>query len=259
MRQTISDYISTIKKDSQAESVSFYFNDLNAGQWTGVDENAFYDPSSMLKVAIMVGYYKKYETEPTALNQKLYYDAKVKYQLHYQPQRVLQSGYYTVRELIDSMIIDSDNQAMEVLYKNDRQSFVDVLKHLNIPPPKTITDIDFMSPRIYSRIYRSLFSSTYLNRQDSEEVLKILSFTTFEKGIVSGVQASTTISHKFGEHTSLDTAGNTVSTQLHDCGIVYDSKKPYFVCVMTRGHNFENLETIISTISKKVNDYIHQN
>jgi len=248
LKKQIEKYISEAKSSKQASSISVYFRALNVSKWMGVKEDELYDPSSMLKVALMVGYLKQASDNPNLLLQNLTYTASNDPGQNYKPERLLPSGTYTIRELIQAMIIDSDNIAMSTLFNNNRDSFVDVFKNLNIPPPKSTDELDFMSPRTYSSIFRTLYSSTYLPRNVSEQALQLLTYTTFKKGLVAGLPENTVVAHKFGEHT--DSVNNVPkSRQLHDCGIIYLPNNPYFLCVMTRGYEFSKLEPIIKDIS----------
>ena len=75
-----------------------------------------------------------------------------------------------------------------------------------------------------------------------------MSQTDFEKGIKAGVPENIKVAHKFSERRLGDLA------QLHDCGIIYKQGRPYLLCVMTRGKNFEDLETLIGDVSREVWD-----
>jgi beta-lactamase class A len=252
-RNAISDSINS--NNNSASSISVYFRDLNLGRWTGVNEDVEYDPSSMMKVAVMMGYLKKADSDPSILDKELPYEYVADPGQHYKPKYPLSNGTHTVADLIQSMIIGSDNEAMEVLYNNDRDAFVNVLKSLHIPPPATINDLDFISPKNYAPLFRTLYSSTYLSRGVSQKVLELLTLTEFRSGLVAGVPKSIMVAHKFGEHTTLK---NSVydSSQLHDCGIIYYPGNPYFLCVMTKGDNFDKLSSVIANISKDVYDAV---
>src|SRR3989344_9319997 len=58
----------------EIEGVSFYFRDLNAGEWVGVNEDDLYSPSSMLKVATLMAYSKLADDDPKTLLEKVYYE-----------------------------------------------------------------------------------------------------------------------------------------------------------------------------------------
>lgn len=255
LTQKLNTYIDTSRDHGDSTSISVYLKDLNTAHWTGINEDKLYDPSSMLKVAVMIGYLKEAETDPTILQKKLVYKAYVDPGQHYKPQNPLKDGNYSIEELIKAMIIDSDNVALNALYDNNREPFVNVLKTLQIPPPATINTTDFMSAADYSKIFRTLYNATYLSPEVSEQVIKLLTTTTFDKGITTGVPKDMLVAHKFGEHTSAF-AGVSTSNQLHDCGMVYYPGHPYFLCIMTRGNNFSKLEKVVSDISKITYDAI---
>jgi beta-lactamase class A len=107
---------------------------------------------------------------------------------------------------------------------------------------------DFISVKMYSSFFRLLYNSTYLNREMSEKGLEILSTTHFASGIPAGLPKGMMVAHKFGERG----LANSQLKQLHDCGIVYFSKSPYLLCVMTRGDDFKKLSDIIKDVSSIV-------
>jgi hypothetical protein len=44
--------------------------------------------------------------------------------------------------------------------------------------------------------------------------------------------------------------------QLHECGIIYYPYRPYLLCMMTKGHSFEDLDNTINKVSQAVYDSI---
>jgi beta-lactamase class A len=251
--------VNAATKSGNAQDVSIYFRDMKSGLWTGINENETYEPSSMLKVLVMMSYYKQSETDPSIMDKVLPYSPIVDPGQYYKPAHPLQAGNYTVHDLIQAMIIDSDNSAADLLNVGNDQAFYAAYNTLDLPPIPDISGnsnvTDYMSPKSYSSLFRTLYNATYLDRIDSEQALELLSRTTFTQGLVAGVPAGTTVAHKFGEHTVVDQTGQVVSRELHDCGIVY-YKNPYFLCVMTKGTDFSKLQTVISGISKTVYDKV---
>jgi len=146
------------------------------------------------------------------------------------------------------MIVESDNDAMFALIAKHREEVLDVYRALKLPDPNTDPD-DFMSPKSYSAVFRTLFNSTYLRRELSEQALKLLTETTFKDGLVAGIEDSTLVAHKFGVYAGYDEKGET-QNELHDCGIVYFPENPYFICVMTKGRDFNVLTTVIKDLSR---------
>jgi beta-lactamase class A len=132
----------------------------------------------------------------------------------------------------------------------DTQTMTKTFSDLGVDVPNAQKPEDFMSVKQYASFFRILFNATYLNKDYSEKALSLLTKTEFTQGIVSGVPKTVSVSHKFGE-----TRYNNL-LQLHDCGIVYFPKKPYLLCIMTRGDNANDLTHVISHLSQSVYEQV---
>lgn len=246
----INKYISQ-NKDGE-DKISVYYRDLNTGDWVGINDNDKYSPASMLKVIIMIGYLKRAENNPSLLSNKFTYTLDFKKVLDDKPfdsQTELKVGVsYKVNYLLDRMIIDSDNGAKDLLLSNIDDDFLNsVYTDLGLRGPDMTTEY-LISPRDYSLFFRVLYNATYLNREMSELALATLSRAIYANGIRAKVPENIKIAHKFGEH--VENEGNSIkSVELHDCGIVYDPGKPYFLCIMTHGQEVSILEKYIQNIS----------
>jgi beta-lactamase class A len=161
---------------------------------------------------------------------------------------------YTVKELMEEMIINSDNNALQVLYSYRQNSLTSIFNDMKIPLPSTDVEIagkDFVTTRDIARFLLVLYNASYLNPKDSEEALEILSKTFFKDGIVAGVPDDVIVSHKFGERQIMQPDKN-LKIELHDCGIVYHPKNPYILCIMTKGNNLDSQKKQIQKISKTI-------
>lgn len=244
----ISGVIDDAKKDGGVSSVSVYVRDLKNSQWTGVDEDDTYKPSSMLKVVAMLAAVKLAQENPSLISKKLYFDRSESDSERFKADDDMKTGYHTVEDLIGVMIINSDNDALTSLLSDtqiNRES-ARLYNLFRLPPGGiTGTTTDFMSPKSYANVFRVLYNSSLLQWNLSEQALNLLSRTTFKKGLVAGVPQGVVVSHKFGENVD----------ELHDCGIVYKPGHPYLICVMTRGGDLTELEQLIATISRVVYTY----
>jgi beta-lactamase class A len=255
LKNKISQSIDSSKKNNKLSDASVFFYDLNKGRWIGVNEKEEYNPASMLKVVIMVSYFKEAEKDSDILNNYLIYtsdiDNFIKQDRFNSLSNLVVGHSYKTDDLISKMIIDSDNGAEYLLLANIKQSSLDYIYNtLNIKNPNGKNDFT-ISPRTYSLFLRILYSSTYLNEDDSEKALEILSKTTFTDGLVSGVPSDTVVSHKYGEH--IISQNNIIKeVELHDCGIVYYPKNPYLLCVMTKGIDLDGLKVTIKNISSLI-------
>lgn len=248
METEVQGYIQQAQAQKKASFVSVYFRDLNFGPWMGINEKENFSPASLLKVPIMIAVLKKAEQQPGFLKTKLAYTEHLDKNAipNITDPHLLKIGNsYTVEELLERMIEFSDNEAKELLLRNlDGEFIIKVMSDIGINVNVDMTS-DFVSVKDYSGFFRLLYNATYLNRDMSEKALRILSKTSFEKGILAGIPKGITVSHKFGERAYM----NADTKQLHECAIVYLKGSPYLIGVMTRGTDFEQLSTILSDIS----------
>ncbi len=242
-------------KSPQVQSYSVYFRDLTLGRWAGINEDAAYAPASMMKVAIMIAYFKEAEDGLSVLGQTLVYSSSTADQINGVPFETpsdLKVGQkYTVEQLIEAMIISSDNGAKNILLDNINQQDLDeIYSDLGLPNPDNSADYT-ISAKQYTVLLRVLYNATYLSRADSEKALQIMSRAEYSQGLVAGAPKGTMVAQKFGENVD---ASNPQAPEisLSNCGIVYHPTYPYILCVMTKGTDAESLQKTIAAISQTV-------
>jgi beta-lactamase class A len=242
-----------------ADKISVYFRDLPRGRWVGINEDIQYSPASLLKVPLMLAYYKLSESQPNLLSQQLKFDrgdGDINTLETVKGSQKIQVGKsYSIDELINYMIMYSDNDALELLYNNISQT--DLNKFFSdfgiLIPDVPGAPQDFISPKTYSLFFRVLYGSTYLSRFDSEKALELLSKVEYKNGLVAGVPSNVYVAHKFGEYGTIGD-NKIIIREFHDCGIVYYPNHPYFLCIMTKGTDFNQLERIVKETSQVVYD-----
>lgn len=260
LKNEVKESINVAISQGKIANASVYYRDLNIGPWFDVNRDAEYSPASLIKVPLMIALYKVSETDPSIMQKTVVVDQDYSYDLqNFKPQRFLEKGKtYTLKELMERMIVDSDNFAYDLILANIEQSVlvrvyndldIDILK-LNAEDP----DGDILSVREYPGFFRILFNASYLSRRNSEEALEMLSRSSFDKGLVAGTPDDVVVAHKYGER-FFSFSG---IYQLHDCGIVYNKKSPYLLCIMTKGDNFEELEDFIQSTARMI-DEAHTN
>ncbi len=247
-------------KNVGLDDYSVYFRDLTLGRWTGINENSNFSPGSMMKVAIMVAYFKQAENDPGILQQQFLYSSSTVDEVSGVPFSApsnLQVGKsYTVENLIEAMIINSDNGAKDVLINHiDQRSFVEVHTDLGLPNPADGGDYK-ITAKEYAILLRVLYNATYLSRADSEKALQILSQAQYDPGLVAGVPTGTGIAQKYGEAIEGQNSLNP-EIVLSDCGVVYQNSHPYILCAMTKGKDLNKLNQALATISKTVWDEVN--
>ncbi len=262
IKATLTSYINSGLSKKEFTHAAVYYRDLNNGPWFGINQSSLFTPASLIKVPIMMIYYKKAETNPKVLDQLLEVKEtipNISQEDEFKPDVTLTVGSkYTVDELIKHMIVYSDNTAYKTLKDNlTIAEFNGVFSDLGIDivPLETNPTEKVLSLIEYSSLFRVLYNSSYLSRQYSEKALKLLSDVVYTEGIVAGVPDDILVSHKFGERSN----ASTQEKQLHDCGIIYAEKDPYLLCVMTRGNDFSQLSNALKEISKLTYDAVGRN
>lgn len=251
-----------INKDiykKEISNASVYYRDLNNGPWFGVNEDADFSPASLIKVPVMMAYYYEAENNPAVLEKEILAKEDYDYsEQNIEPEYKLEKGKkYKVEDLIERMLVYSDNYAYYLLLDNINPEKIEkVYVDLGISLAKVDDPSgNIISVKSYSSLFRVLFNSSYLNKYYSEKALAILTRTKFYSGLVAGTPINIEISHKFGERRFLETD----EVQLHDCGIVYYADSPYLLCVMSKGQDLKKLASFIEEVSTIVFDYVKLN
>lgn len=247
--------VSELEHKPEISDISLVFRHLTNGKSFGINEHDRYEAASIMKLPVAMSILKTSETNPELLQKTILYDTRfegrtpniVDYQLELNKS-------YTVRELIKRTIIYSDNDAIALLSVLDSteilyQQMLNDLGIGNETNPFGIC-IGNASPAELSLILRVLYNATYLNRENSEYILKTLTRTRFSEGIRAGIDPNVMVASKFGERgTNYSTRANY---QLHECGIIYHEDNPYILTIMTKGTNLEVQAKAIARISELI-------
>ncbi len=249
-------------KGNDASTVSVYFRDLSNGNWFGIQENEKFSPASLLKIPVMIGYFKWAETNPLILNKRLLYggaDNETNSQ-HMTPVKTLKAGKtYAIDDLIFRMIAYADNASFGLLSANlpaERLQKVYKDLYMDYDPAKSE---DYMSLTAYASFFRVLYNASYLNREMSEKALSYLSrASVFKSGMAAAIPPDTDVASKYCERTFQARDGGDAEEikQVHEFGIVYYPNRPYLMGIMTRGDDFKKLEKVIRDISRLVYDEV---
>jgi beta-lactamase class A len=253
LSKSLNDLIAQEKNQHKIDQVSIYFRG-SQGRWVGINDADNYYPASLLKVVVMIAYYQQAQANPAILDKQLEYTPKIQNEAasteFSTPSMLKLNSNYRIDDLIQNMIINSDNGAAYTLIDSlDGKALDEVYSDLGLNGPNNANYE--ISAKDYSLFFRILYNATYLNREYSEKALSLLSKTTFKDGLVGGMPSGTVIAHKYGEHIITDNSGTQTAIELHDCGLVY-AKQNILLCVMTRGQKVEDLEQTIKDISSLV-------
>lgn len=248
IRNKVENYIAQVKSANQASDVSVYFRNLNDGGWFAINPNQTYNPASMSKIIYILVFLKEAETNPGVLNKRIYF---AKHFTQANTPNIVdftlpENSYYTVRDLLSYMIKYSDNDAALLLSQNmNVRIYEQLFKDLNIPMPDPFAEY-FITTTDFSKFFRVLYNATYIRPELSEFGLKLLTTSTFSKGLKKFLDPKIPVAHKFGERIQGPRA------QLHEFAIVFIKDNPYLIGVMSSGSSLDQLSEIVAEISRIV-------
>lgn len=261
----VKNYIDTKAKQNGVQ-VAFYFRDLNTDKCFGIDENKKFGPASLMKVPTMIAILKKAETNPEILNNRMFYKgAREGDVAHFISEEsksetpMVKNNSYSISELLEYMIVNSDNEATILLLDFASLEYVEqVQKELGYVIPSDIPVYgEVMTIKQYSAFFRTLYNASYLNREYSNYALELLAKPRFVKGIKRLLPPEIMVSHKFGSYFNYDDATQQVlDQQLHHFGIVYYPDKPFIIGFMTKAKDQFVSENVIAEISRLVYDEV---
>lgn len=250
----------TLIKTTPEIVTSVYFSELTDHNQISINSDQKYNLASLIKVPLMMGYYKLEENEPGFLStQATYNGADLNLIKNIKDDSFIKLGTpHSLEAFIDSMIVNSDNNAATLLHELKNQAIRTTFQDLNVDLPKEDMDIsksDYITSEQFSIFLKILYNSTYLNRTNSEKALELLARTSYTGGLVAGVTSETRVAHKFGER-RVENNKVLEYQEFHDCGVVYKIDTPYILCIMTRGKDLDKQQELVQNISKTVFDMV---
>ncbi|MHB8708574.1 MAG: serine hydrolase, partial [Desulfuromonadales bacterium] len=182
-RRKIMEPLDQAVSDHRIKEYAVYFRDLNNGWWFGINEKADFQQGSLIKVPLLMAFLRQAEKEPEMLGHKLVCDADpaTLIQQNIPPRETLKVGEtYTIEDLLRRMIVYSDNAAMDTLVRHTRgeEWFRQTYRDLALPAPGSDNATGEISVKRYASFFRVLFNASYLNRENSNRALKLLTETT---------------------------------------------------------------------------------
>ncbi len=255
--QQIRDYLRQLIKDQEGNfDISIYFEFYNSGANISINPDLKLWPASLTKLPVAMVVMKKVESGAWHLDDELVLleqDIDPKSGDLYKANSV--GTRFTIEELLKKLLVDSDNTAYRILYRNiEANDFTTLIDEIGL---QELFDKDGkIATKEYSRLLRALYFSTYLNEDDSEKIIKLLITSSFNKYLSSGLPAGVEFSHKYGE--------NVDYNLFSDSGIVYVQNRPYVLSVMMQAKkndasvNGEAAEKIMKDISAKIYNYVSE-
>lgn len=228
---------------------SFYFEYLPGGTSIQIGSDNELVAASLIKVPLAMNLYRAAELGRIDL------DKQVAIQ-----QADLDDGYgnlwqkgagyqLTLRDAVKFMLQDSDNTAMHMIFnavngllKDDEQSLSQLDVEQIMHDGRAV-----ITAESYGSVLRSLYLSSYLSKDNSQELLQILAGSKETRRLTANLPKEVPVAHKNGVFNA--------AWSESDCGIVYVPKRPYILCIML-GLPEDQSNALIAKLSKEIYDYV---
>lgn len=247
LRKELRDYV-----DKSPHKLGVYFEYLPSGVSIGINEKEEFVSASLLKVPLIMGVYKLID------DKKIQPDTQIKIiepDLDKRFGELWKAGpgqNITVSELVRYTIEKSDNTAANALFRTlNGARLDDVFDSLDIPKDAD-SNRAVITTKNYSSILRSLFLSSYLPKNLSNQLLELLTKTEYKDKLPAGVPNEIKVAHKIGVYGNTPNENNVIYT---DCGIVYVPRRPYILCMMTISNDTQARQSM-KNVSSLVYQYV---
>lgn len=255
LKLEIEGLIAQEQKNNDLTGISIYFRDLDPGAWVAINDNEKFSPGKLLKIPLMISYYKVAESNPDILKKEILFTrSESKDQAVFPVKNPLVPGTtYTIDDLINQMIIYSDDDAANLLFDTiDNKVLNEIFSDLGIDFRENKETEDFISLKLYSLFFRILYNATYLNREYSEKALDLLIKTDSSVGLGSQLPKNLPFANRFGGRPITSTKNGSQGFEIYECGIVYYPSHPYLLCATAEGENLNHLLNFFGTLGKQV-------
>lgn len=243
--QPLREELTALVEREGKDSISLYFEFLNTGANISVNPNLSVWPASLPKVPMAMAVMKKIERGEWALHDELVLFEQDKSSSYGSLWRRPVGTRFTIEDLLREILIESDNTAYRILLRNmDFADLENVVTELGLDD--LFTDDGLVSAKEYSRLFRALYVSSFLKREDSEQILTWLGESEYRDFVAGGIPSGVLFSHKFGidrdKHAYLDS------------GIVYVPSRPYLITVAVQGVDAAGDEERVKKLMKEIGE-----
>jgi beta-lactamase class A len=246
--------VSQAKNAHDVQEVGIYFQDLDAGTWLSLNSNMSFSPGRLLKLPILISYYKLAETTPTILDKNLQAPTKLvkSEDLYSAPDTLVPGASYTVSDLLERMIAESDDNAARLLFMNiDKTSLNEIFSELGIDFTEDLTTPDFISLKRYSLFFRLLYRASYLTPDYSQKALELLSRNPSQSLLEASLPQSIQFVNRIGARSYTQNKSSYIET--YECDIVYlKNHHDYLLCAVVDAKTSSATKALFNAVGKAI-------
>lgn len=233
------------------DKVSLYFEYLPSGVSVGINDRQEIRLSSLAKVPTVMATLKQISQGALRESDMLTIKTETRDPQFGSLWKKEPGEKVSVSEAMRLAIVESDNTAHNLLLAAVPVEEINkVYDSLDIPF-RTENGYPVITAKNYSSILRALYLASYLDREDSNNVLQIMTQTIYRDKLPGKLSPDVLVAHKVGVFERLPPNVSAFS----DCGIVYEPKRPFLICMMAEGSDQE-AQQYMSGATKMIYDYV---
>jgi len=241
--QALRDSLSALVAEKGSDTISLYFEFLNTGANISINQGLKIWPASLPKVPLAMAVMKKVERGEWKMDSELVLAEDDKDMGYGGLWGKPLGSRFSIETLLTEILVRSDNTAYRMLLRNvEFKELMEVVNELGLED--LFTEEGLVSAKEYSRLFRALYVSSFLQRSNSEWLLTRLAQSDYREFLTAGMPQGITFSHKFG-----------IDRDIHaylDSGIAYAPGRPYLISVAVKGTGKVGEEEKIKAIMKEI-------
>lgn len=228
---------------------SMYFEYLPSGTSIRLGEDQELIAASLIKVPLTMNLYKAVELGKIDLDKQVMITDQDLDSAYGDLWKQGADTTISLRKAAEYALSQSDNTASHVIFnaingllKADQESMNNLDIEQTMENGQAV-----INAKSYSSILKSLYLSSYVQREHSQEILGYLAKSTASNRITAQLPKDVIVAHKIGVFNA--------NWSESDCGIVYTPRRPYSICIMV-GLEEAKADAFIAEASKTIYDYV---
>lgn len=246
--QELRSYLHSLE-EKYPDALSIYYEQINSGSNISVNKELKLFPASLSKLVQAILIVKKVEGGVLSWNQRLDTKPEDISADSGELYKTIGDRSLTVEELLRELLVNSDNTAQNTFkHYLMAEDYIDFQYATGLQD--LYNELGFISAKEYTRLLRVLYTSSFLNPENSEKILEYMTQATFRNYLSQGIPSGVKFAHKYGE--------NKTQHIFADSGIVYVPKRPYMITVMIRGNDSsEETRVWAQNLMKEISEHAY--
>lgn len=239
------------KEETRGNEISLYFEYLNTGGNISINQDKRIFPASLNKVPVALAVLRKVEKGEWNIHNELLLTSEDIDNRFGDLYKNPVDSRYSIEFLLKQLLEKSDNTSVRIFIRNLNPVELDEpLEEIGLKG--LFDEHGRISAKEYSRLFRTLYTASYLNRANSQYILRSLQSTDFNGFLSKGVPSNIPFPHKYGI--------NDTERVFTDSGIVYIPYRPYLLTVLIHrtSDSLDNDQEIAAAIMQQISEITYK-